>query len=220
MSLKKTQQVFSGLNLIGNFIESPLRVGDIVFHDDGEHKVWGNIEDLVPGFTLADKLISSNKSDLKFTTESGIDISIGGMAGSPVASGEVQLKFNNKNSAFVSLKQIQRTVVKLGLVNAALTKIWEENGFNKLSKKMHYHFISDVITAESGTVIFSQDRDNKILLKGKNNAPIGSVLEIGSGQVELASSSKATLEIISATKISPLYTAMRYKSNGDFEVVG
>ncbi len=83
-ALKKTQKIFNGLKLIGNFIERPIRVGDIVLNDDGQHLIWGNIEDVVDGFKLDGKTIESNKADLKFTTESNIEVFIGGAANSNV----------------------------------------------------------------------------------------------------------------------------------------
>ena len=46
-SLRKTQRILSGLKLIGNFVERPLRVGDIVINDDGQHLIWANIEDVI-----------------------------------------------------------------------------------------------------------------------------------------------------------------------------
>jgi len=219
-ALKKTQKIFNGLKLIGNFIERPIRVGDIVLNDDGQHLIWGNIEDVVDGFKLDGKTIESNKADLKFTTESNIEVFIGGTANSNVVQGEVQLKFNSKNSAFVSLKRIKRISVKLALIDEELKEYWEKKGFNKLAHRNKYHFISEIIEAESGTVIFSQDKANTVVIKGKNNVPLTSIAIVGDGKVEYVSNSKSTLEIISETPIQPLYTAVRYKANGNFEIVG
>jgi len=219
-ALKKTQKILSGVGLIGNFIERPLRVGDIVLNDDGQHLIWGNIEDVVDGFSLEGKTVESNKADLKYTSESNIEVSIGGTADSSVAKGEIQLKFNSKNSAFISLKQIKNTSVKLALIDEKLKEYWEQKGFNKLQHKHKYHFISSVIEAESGTVIFSQDKGNTVVIQGKNNILLTSIAVVGEGKVEYVSNSKSTIEIISETKIQPLYTALRYKSNGNFEIVG
>jgi len=219
-AIKRSQKILSGLGLIGNFVERPLKVGDIVLNDDGQHLIWGNIEDVVDGFTLEGKIVTANKADLKYTSESNIDVTIGGTANTTVAQGEIQLKFNAKNSAFVSLKQIQHSAVKLALIDAELKEYWERKGFDKLVNRHKYHFISAVIEAESGTVIFSQDKGNTVVIKGKNNIPLTSVAVVGSGQVEYVSNSKSTLEIISETKIMPLYIAVRYKQNGNFEIVG
>jgi hypothetical protein len=218
-ALKKSQRVLSGLGLIGNFVERPIRVGDIVVYDDGQHLPWGNIEDVVDGFTLKGKTVTANKADLKYASESSIDVKIGGSVGSPVAEGEIQLKFNAKNSAFVSLKQIQTTAVKLAMVEAELKAYWKKKGFDKLSHRFKYHFISQVISAESGTVIFSEEKGNTVVITGKSNTPLASISAAGSGNVEYVSNSKSTLEIISQTPIQPLYTALRIKANGDFEIV-
>jgi hypothetical protein len=211
--------VLKGLNLIGNFVERPLRVGDIVLNDDGQHLIWANIEDIVDGFSLEGKIEKSNKADLKFTSESGVEVKFGGKADTAVAEGEVELKFKSKNSAFVSLKQIERTSVKLGLVDKELKKYWKDHGFDKLTNINKYHFVSEVITAQSGTVIFSQDKSNTVVLKGKSDIPLTSLAIIGSGSVEFVINTKATLEIISETQIQPLYSAVRYRKNGNFEVV-
>lgn len=219
-ALKKTQKVLNGLGLIGNFIERPLRVGDIVLNDDGQHLIWGNIEDIVDGFSLEGKTVESNKADLKYTSESNVNVEIGGKANSTVAEGEIQLKFNSKNSAFISLKQIKSTAVKLALIDSELKEYWKQKGFDKLQNRHKYHFISSVIEAESGTVIFSQDKGNTVVIQGKNNMPLTSIAVVGEGKVEYVSNSKSTIEIISETKIQPLYTALRYKGNGNFEVVG
>lgn len=218
--LRKSQRVLSGLKLIGNFVEKPLRAGDIVLNDDGQHLLWGNIEDVIDGFSLEGKLTVSNKADLKYISESNVKVTFGGEVNSPLlAKGQLQLEFNADNSAFVALKQIKRTSVKLGLINAELAKYWEEHGFNSSTNRKKYHFIADIIEAESGTVIFSHKKSNTVILSGKNNIPLTSFAEIGEGKIENISSTKSTLQIISETKIQPLYTAIRYRKDGNFDIV-
>lgn len=218
--LKKSQRVFKGINLIGNFIERPIRLGDIVINDDGQHMIYGNIEDFEEGFSLNGKIEKSNKADLKFTSESNVNVTIGGGANTTVAKGEIELKFNAKNSAFIVLKKITRSSVKLGLVENALKNFWESRGLNKIGKRDKFHFIAEMIEAESGTVIFSEEKDNKVVITGKNNTPLTSLATVGEGKVEYVSNSKSTLEIISDTPIQPLYTAVKFKANGHFEIVG
>lgn len=219
-ALKKSQRVFAEIKLIGNFIERPLKVGDIVLNDDGQHLIWGNIEDVIDGFSLEGKITESNQADLKYTTESDIDVTIGGSANSPVAEGEIELKFNKKKSAFVSLKQIKRFALKLALVDTELKQYWSQKGFDRARNRNKYHLIAEVIEAESGTIIYSHERANKVVITGKNNVPLTSIAAVGNGNVEYVSNSKSTLEIISETKIQPLYTAIRYRGNGNFEIIG
>jgi len=218
--LLKKQRILSGLNLIGNFLERPLMVGDIVINDDGQHLIWGNLEDVIDGFSISGKTVTSNKSDVKYTTESNIIVTIGGSANSSVASGQVQLQFNKINSAFVVLKQCSTISIKLGLINDKLSEYWKQKGFDKITNRIKYHFINSILNAESGVVIFSEEKNNKVVLTGANNTPINSIGIIGKGDVEYVSNSKSTLEIISNSPIQPLYSAVRYKANGNFEVVG
>lgn len=212
--------MLSGLSLIGNFVQRPIRVGDIVINDDGQHLLWGNIQDLLPGFSLEGKTAVSTKSDLKYTVESGVIITVGGNGGTVLAKGEVQLRFGEANSAFVSLKEVRRTCIKLGMVDDELKLFWKKRGFDKLTNRFKYHFISEVIEAQSGTVIFSEDKGNRVLLKARNNMPITDLGVIANGQVESAGNAKSTLEIISETPIQPLYSAVRYRGNDRFELVG
>lgn len=218
--LLKKQRILSGLNLIGNFLERPLKVGDIVINDDGQHLIWGNIEDVIDGFSISGKTVTSNKSDVKYTTESNIIVTMGGAANSSVASGQVQLQFNKTNSAFVVLKQCSTISIKLGLINDKLSEYWKQKGFDKMTNRIKYHFINSILNAESGVVIFSEERNNKVVLTGTSSTPISSIGIIGKGDVEYVSNSKSTLEIISNSPIQPLYSAVRYKANGNFEVVG
>lgn len=219
-ALRKQQRVLSGLGLIGNFIERPLRVGDIVLNDDGQHLIWGNIGDVIDGLSIEDLTVVSNASDLKYTSESSVEILIGGNVGSTVAKGEIELKFNAKNSAFIYFKQIKRSSLKLGLIDVKLKEYWRKKGFDKPSNRNKYHFIAEVIDADSGTMIFSQDKSNKVVLTGKNNTPLTSLEGFGEGRIEFVTNTKSTLEIISQTPIQPLYTAIRYRANGNFEIVG
>ena len=219
-NLKRSQRVLSGLKLIGNFVERPIKVGDIVLNDDGQHLIWGNIEDVIDGFSLSGKTVETLTSNLKYTTESGVDVTLGGEGSSGVAKGDLQLSFKSRNSAFVSLKGVRRISVKLALIEAQLRKYWNEKGFDKPGNRRKYHFIAEMMEAASGTVIFSQDKGNTVVLSGRGHTLLKSVSDVGNGRVEYVSNTRSTLEIISENPFQPLYTALRFKADGNFEIVG
>jgi hypothetical protein len=201
-NLKRSQRVLSGLKLIGNFVERPLKLGDILLNDDGQHLIWGNIEDVIDGFSLAGKTVETRKAD------------------SGVAKGDIHLSFRVRNSAFVALKGIRRVSVKLALIEEQLRQYWNEKGFDKPGNRRKYHFIAEMVEAVSGTVIFSQERGNTIVLSGRGDTLLKSVSDAGNGRVEYVSNTKSTLEIISENPFQPLYTAVRFKADGSFEIVG
>jgi len=219
-NLKRSQRVLSGLKLIGNFVERPLKVGDIVLNDDGQHLIWGNIEDVIDGFSLSGKTIDTRKANLKYSSESGVDVKIGGAAESGIAKGDIQLTFQARNSALVSLKGTRRISVKLALIENQLRNYWTEKGFDKPGNRRKYHFIAEMVEAASGTVIFSQAKDNKVVLSGRGDTLLSSLEDLGSGKVECIHQARSTLEIISENPFQPLYTAVRFKAGGHFEIVG
>lgn len=219
-NLQRTQRTLSGLKLMGNFVERPIRVGDIVLNDEGQHLIWGNIEDVIDGFSLAGKTVETRKADLKYSAESGVEVQLGGGVGTGVAAGDIQLTFRSKNSAFVSLKGVRRISVKLALIETQLRRYWNEKGLDRPLNRSKYHFIAEVVEAASGTVIFSQDKGNRVVLSGKNNASLASLADVGRGKIEFVSNTKSTLEVISENPFQPLYTAVRLKANGQFDLVG
>lgn len=219
-NLKRSQRVLSGLKLIGNFVERPIKVGDIVLNDDGQHLIWGNIEDVIDGFSLSGKTVETLKSNLKYTSESGVDVKLGGEGTAGVAKGDLQLSFKSRNSAFVSLKGIRRVSVKLALIEAQLRQYWNDKGFDRPGNRRKYHFIAEMVEAASGTVIFSQEKGNTVVLSGRGNVSLKSISDVASGRVEYVSNTKSTLEIFSENSFQPLYTAVRFKADGSFEIVG
>jgi len=219
-NLKRSQRVLSGLKLIGNFVERPLKVGDIVLNDDGQHLIWGNIEDVVDGFSLSGKTVETRMANLKYSSESGVDVMIGGTADSHIAKGDIQLTFQARNSALVSLKGTRRISVKLALMETQLRTYWSEKGFDKPGNRRKYHFIAEMVEAASGTVIFSQAKDNKVVLSGRGGKLLASIDDLGSGKVESIHQARSTLKIISENPFQPLYTAVRFKAGGHFEIVG
>ncbi|WP_113924806.1 hypothetical protein [Cognataquiflexum aquatile] len=219
-SLKKSQRILRSQKLIGNFLSKPLQIGDIVQNDEGQHLIIGNIVNLIPGFSLQGKIVTSPKFQFKVASESNISVEIGGTATAPIAQGEIQLKFNSKNSAFVVLKNAVRSSVALGLVENELKSYWKSKGYDQPGNRNKFHFINDIIESESGTMIFSEEKSNTVVIKGKNNTPLTSVSVVGEGKVEYVTNTKATLEIISESPIMPLYGAVRIKANGKFDIVG
>lgn len=220
MGLKKKQRVFSKIGQFGNFLQKPLSIGDIVLNDDGQHVLWKNITQIASGFTLDDKVLVGREADLKYTTETSVGVTIGGTVDAKVASGEIELKFNAKNSAFVYLKGITRTSLPLGYIDQIIKEYWRSQNWNTPSNRLRYNIITEVVEAESGSIIFSEEKGNRVVIQGKNDTALTSLVLAGEGKIEYVSNSKSTLEIISESPVQPMYVAMRIKANGQFEVVG
>lgn len=218
-TLKKVNQVFAGVKYIGNFLNRPLEIGDIVQWDDGQHLPMGNMSDLIPGFKWDGKLQTSSASFFKLTQESNVQVTLGGQGNADLGKAEVELSFGAKNSAFVALNDVTSTSIKLAMVEADMKALWAERKWDRPGKRNKFYVVSEVKRSESGTMIFSQERNNKVVLKAENNTPVTSLQALGSGKFEYVSNSKATLEVISPNPSSCLYRCVYLKSNGLFELV-
>lgn len=219
-ALKKSQRILRSQSLIINFLSKPIRIGDIVQFDDGQHIIVGNIEEMIPDFSLDDtKIRKSESAEFKIAEEANVSLTIGANVNTPVAEGEIELKFGSKNSAFVLLKSIKRVTIPTNKVEEQLKELWKNKGYDQPNKRNKFFFINEVFESESGTIIFSQDKGNKVTITGKNNTPISSVSVLGEGKVEFVTNTKGTLEIISEKPMKPLFSALKIKGNGMFEIV-
>ncbi len=219
-ALKKLNHIFAGVKFIGNFMNRPIELGQIVQWSDGQHLIMGNLADFVPGFTWTGKIEKSTSAFFKLTQESTVDVALGGQANAPVGKAEVELKFGAKNSAFVALNDVESTAIKLGLVQDDLNALWHERRWDRANNRNKFFLVSEVMTAASGTVVYSAERKNTVVLKAENDAPVTSLKALGSGRFEYVSNTKSTLEIISPMAITPLYRAVSLRSNGLFDLVG
>lgn len=217
-ALRKSQRILSSLGYLGNFLNTGLKVGDIYQMDDKQFLLLANITELTPSLQLdAKKLQVGTKGSLKYTHESNIEVKFKGDASANLGKGEVELNFKRKNSAFVSLNDTVTTAVRMELIRDALTQVWKDKKYKNNGRHI---MVFQTVEASSGTVVYSQERNNKVVLAATTGESVTSVAKIGSGKFEFVTNSKATLESISTVKYTPLFKALFIKNNGNFEIVG
>lgn len=217
-ALRKSQRILSSLGYLGNFLNTGIKVGDIYQMDDRQFILLANIAELADDLVLdATKLQVGTKGSLSYTRESNVDVKFKGDASAPgLGKGEVELNFKSKNSAFVSLKETVTTELRMELIRGALVQVWKNKNYRNNGRHV---LIFQTVEAASGTVIYSQERNNKVILKATADESITSVAKLGSGQVEFVTNSKATLENISTVPYVPLFKALFIKKNGNFEII-
>jgi hypothetical protein len=130
----------------------------------------------------------------------------------------VQLNFKKSKSVAGALKDAIVETVAYGNIKNELKKIWLDNGFDKYNDK--YIFVFGVVTAASGTLVYSHESKNEVVLKHKLNTPIGKVADLVSGEFEYVSNKKATLEIIRNTAHKPLFKAFYFRKTWQAEILG
>lgn len=217
-ALQKSQRVFSGIGYVGNFLNTGVKVGDIYQLDDRQFILLANITDLASELKLdTSKLSVGTMGNLKYTKESNVEVKFNGDASAPnLVKGEIQLNFKSRNSAFISLKDTVTTEIKMELIRESLKQVWLDKKYKKNGRHV---LVSQIVEAASGTVIFSQERNNKVVLKATADEAITSIAKMGTGQLEFVLNTKATLESISTIPYTPLFKALYLKTNGNFEML-
>lgn len=215
-AVKRGQKIFKGIDYIGNFLGEPIALGNIYRCDDRSFVLLANIMDLIPEVSLPALTVSSSKQNLTYTKESNVEVKVGASGDATVGKGELELNFTKKNSAFVSLKDVTISQLKLQLLEEQLKEIWRKKKYKADGTTI---MVNQVMNAQSGTVIFSEERNNKVILKASTNEKLTSALKAGSGDVEFVINTKATLEIISTAPILPMFKAFYYNRKGEVEVV-
>lgn len=216
-AIRRGQKTFNGIDYLGNFLGEPIELGNIYRCDDRSFVLLANITDLVPDLSLKELTVEGKKQNLTFTKESSVAVKIGASADATVGKGEIELNFSKKNSAFVSLKEVTVSQLKLQLLEEKIKEVWSKKKYKTDGSTI---MVNQVLAAKSGTVIFSEERNNKVILKGSADEKLTSVVKAASGNVEFVTNSKATLEIISPEPILPMFKAFFYNRKGAIEVVG
>jgi len=216
-SIRKGQKLFKGIDYIGNFLGEPIALGNIYRCDDRSFVLLANVSDLIPDLNLSSITDTGSKQNITYTKESNISVKVGAQADASVGKGEIELTFARKNSAFVSLKDVTVSTLKLQLLEERLKSVWK----SKRYKNDGINFaVFQIMNAQSGTVIFSEERNNKVVLKATTDEKLSSIAKAGSGNVEFVTNTKATLEIISNQPILPMFKGFYFDKNGEIEVIG
>jgi hypothetical protein len=218
MGLKQTNQALSDINYQGNFISTPIKLGDIFFLDDHDYTWMGNILD---EFNITDtsKIIrAGNPQDLEFSKKTGVDLDFGATgSNSKVGEGEVALTFTRKNSVLVTLKNAVSSEIAMESIRDEMIEYWKKKGYNKKIRK--YIVASELVTAESGIMIFSQDKNSSITLKADADIPVANVGDIASGNFSISGDTSETLNVTSTSSFNPLFKAVRLRRNDQLESI-
>jgi hypothetical protein len=217
MPLQKTEKLISGTGLFANLLNKPFEIGMVLYKDDNKFTIWGKLEDLIPGFSLNGKVTKASSANLNFNTQSGIEITIGANATSVPVAGQVQVKFTKNKSGLIVLKNVVTETLNLGLVQDDVQTLWNERGFDRAGNRRKYVLITSLLKAESGSIIYTEDKNNTVILKANSNKPLSSLAIVGEANVEYVINTKATVELFSTNSFVPLYGAHRLRAGGSFE---
>jgi hypothetical protein len=216
--MQTMNKVLAGQQYVANFLEQPLSIGSIFRIDDDQFIPAMNINDAFPKLVLSQYIDSGSKGMLKFSEQQDVTISFGASATTNLGESEVSLKFKRSRSVAGALNDIIVDSLRYNPVLKQLQKIWQDEGFDKYWRE--YFLVFQTVTAASGTFIYSEDKNNEVVLKHKLGEKVTKIADLASGNFEYISNTKRTLELIRNTVHKPLFKAFRFKSNWEPEILG
>lgn len=211
-------KVLAGHKYVANFLDAPVRIGMIYRMDDKQFIPAMHISDDFPDVNVAKLVEAGSKGAVKFNEAQEVSITFGASATTNIGESEVKVTFKKKRSVAGVIADAVIETLPFQRVMAELKQIWTNRGFVNFLK--HYVFVYDVVSAASGTLIYSEDSNNQVVLKHKLGEKVTKLADLGSGNFEYISNTKRTLEIIRPIAHKPLFKAFRFRSNWEPEHLG
>ena len=209
-------KVLSGEQYIANFLDEPIRIGTIFRMDDAQFVIALQFDQAFPDIRLAKYIDTGSAGTLKFSEER--DVAIGFGASAAAGPSQVSLKFKRARSAAGAFAGARVEAVSYIPILPQLKKLWTDNGL--VNYRREYFFVFQTVTAASGTFIYSEDRNNDVVLKHTSGEKVSKIADLASGNFEYVSNTKRTLEIIRTTRHRPLFEAFRLRSDWEPEILG
>ena len=216
--MQRMNKVLSGEQYIANFLDEPIRIGTIFRMDDAQFVIALQFDQAFPDTRLAKYIDTGSAGTLKFSEQRDVAIAFGASAAASAGTSAVSLKFKRARSAAGAFAGARVEAVSYMPILPELKKLWTDNGLVKYRRE--YFFVFQTVTAASGTFIYSEDRNNEVVLKHTLGDKVSKIGDLASGHFEYVSNTKRTLEIIRTTRHRPLFKAFRLRSNWEPEILG
>ena len=211
-------KILLGHKYVGNFIDAPVRLG-MIFRMDAQQFIPAmHFNDAYPDINLGKWTETGSKGNIRFAESTSVSFSFGVSATTGVGESELGIKFKKAKSVAGYVQDA--AVERFGYSNILpqLKELWNAQGYSKYYKE--YVLVFEIVTAASGTLIYSEDRNNEVVLRHKLGAAVKKIADLGSGNFEFVSNSKRTLEIIRAVAHKPLFKAFRLRKDWRPEILG
>lgn len=211
-------EVLVGYKYVANFSDQPLRVGSIFRMDDRESILALDLTADYPDLGIASRTSTGSQGSLKFSAQRDVSITFGGSVTGAPGESAVMLKFKRAKSVAGAFNEVYVDALRYDPLLDRLKAIWTDRGFMKYRRE--YFLVFEALTAASGTLIYSMEKSNEVVLQHTLGTPVTKVADLGSGKFEYVSNTRQTLEIIRTTAHRPLFRAFRFRSSWKPEILG
>ncbi|HOW24384.1 MAG TPA: hypothetical protein PK711_01830 [Bacteroidales bacterium] len=214
----KMNKILLGHKFVGNFLDEPVAIGKIYKMDDRQFLPALQFSDVYPAIDLAKWTDSGSPGDLKFNVTSDVGFKFGGGASSSIGESKVEIEFLKRRKVAGYLRDATVQSLRYENIRGELKKLWQDKGYTKFLRD--YIFIFEVVTAASGTLVYSSEGGTKVVLEHTLAGKVTKLADLGSGNFQLTANSERTLEIIRNTSHIPLFKAFRFRKNWEPEILG
>ena len=211
-------KVLPGHQYIANFLDQPFVLGSIFRMDDEQSIHALDLTDRYPKLKLAALTSKGSRGTLTFASARDVTIGFGAAATTPSGQSEVRLKFKRARSIAGALNKASVASLRYDPLLERLQSLWTDRGFVK--HRREYFFVFEIVTAASGTLIYSEESNNEVVLEHTLGEKVTKLADLGTGRFEYVSNSKRTLEIIRTASHKPLFKAFRFRANWEPEILG
>ncbi len=216
--MKTMNKVLAGHKYIANFLGAPVRIGMVYRMDDEQFIPAIHFNDDHPDVDLAKSIDSGTPGLIKFSEAKDGTVSFAGSASSTLGKSEVKLSFARKRSVAGAIQDAVIEELRFQKVLGELKETWTKRGYVNYLKD--YIFIYSVVSAASGTVVYSEDSKNEVVLKHTLGEAVTKIVDLASGNFEYVSNAKRTIEIIRNVAHKPLFKAFYFRKNWEPEILG
>jgi hypothetical protein len=216
--MQRMNKILTGEQYVANFLDEPIRVGTIFRMDDAQFVIAIHFDQAFPDIRLGKYIDTGSAGTLKFSEQKNVAIAFGASATTSAGQSEVSMKFKRARSAAGAFAGARVEAVSYMPILPQLKKLWTDN--NLVRYRREYFFVFQTVTAASGTFIYSEDKNNEVVLKQATGEKVSKIADLASGNFEYVSNTKRTLEIIRTTRHRPLFKAFRLRADWEPEILG
>jgi hypothetical protein len=214
----KMNKILPGHKYVANFLDAPVDIGWVFRMDDKQFIPAISFKDAFPETKLKKWISSGSQGSIKFAEAKSVSFSFGGSATTAAGQSAVTIKFKRARSVAGVIDGAQVDTLRFENVKEQLKELWREKGFVKFLPE--YIFVYEIVTAASGTLIYSDEKKNEVGLNHTLGAKVTKLADLGSGNFSIETNVKQTLEIIRNVAHKPLFKAFRFRKNWAPEILG
>lgn len=196
--------------MYANFMNENIQLGNIYSVDEREFQLLDNIGSYANFNLHEEKHSVKSKPQDMFSTETSfkqIDANAG--AGTPTLRADVSIEFSKKASSFFAIKDAVTQTLKINTVKKAYLEYLKEHKL--LFARKEVVIINVMVEAQSGLVLFSEEKGTNVLLSASNDSPLTPKALLAKGNIEITTGKSKVFHMNQPNIFQPFFNALWWR---------